>query len=101
LSERNGAHNAGGLLVHIADHAARHVASNHYGETRFRLRKFLDILCCAYAPTDIVNTFWVLTALFSDRKTVGSAPLFLSLTRYYPADQRKMLSRRIALNSIG
>lgn len=47
------------------------------------------------------STLLVLTALFPIVNPLGSAPLFLSLTRYYSADQRKILSRRIALNSIG
>jgi multiple antibiotic resistance protein len=48
----------------------------------------------------VTSTLLVLTALFPIVNPLGSAPLFLSLTRYYSADQRKMLSRRIALNSI-
>jgi len=48
----------------------------------------------------ITSTLLVLTALFPIVNPLGSAPLFLSLTRYYTRDQRKMLSRRIALNSI-
>ena len=51
-------------------------------------------------PQLITSTLLVLTALFPIVNPLGSAPLFLSLTRYYSADQRKMLSRRIALNSI-
>lgn len=46
------------------------------------------------------TTFLVLTALFPIVNPLGSAPIFLSLTRYYSAEQRKLLSRRIALNSI-
>ncbi len=46
------------------------------------------------------STFLILTALFPIVNPLGSAPLFLSLTHYYSADERKMLSRRIALNSI-
>ena len=46
------------------------------------------------------STFLVLTALFPIVNPLGGAPLFLSLTRYYSAEQRKLLSRRIALNSI-
>jgi len=46
------------------------------------------------------STFLVLTALFPIVNPLGSAPLFLSLTRYYSSDQRKLLSRRIAINSI-
>jgi multiple antibiotic resistance protein len=51
-------------------------------------------------PQLIKSTLLVLTALFPIVNPLGNAPLFLSLTRYYSGDQRKMLSRRIALNSI-
>ncbi len=51
-------------------------------------------------PQLIKSTLLVLTALFPIVNPLGGAPLFLSLTRYYSGDQRKMLSRRIALNSI-
>ena|SRR5271170_2576499 len=46
------------------------------------------------------TTALVLTALFPIVNPLGSAPIFLSLTRYYSEQQRKLLSRRIALNSI-
>jgi multiple antibiotic resistance protein len=46
------------------------------------------------------STFLILTALFPIVNPLGSAPLFLSLTHYYSADERRMLSWRIALNSI-
>jgi len=46
------------------------------------------------------STFLIVTALFPIVNPLGSAPLFLSLTHYYSTDQRKVLSRRIALNSI-
>jgi multiple antibiotic resistance protein len=46
------------------------------------------------------STFLVLTALFPIVNPLGSAAFFLSMTRYYSAEQRKMLARRIALNSI-
>jgi multiple antibiotic resistance protein len=46
------------------------------------------------------STFLVLTALFPIVNPLGGAPLFLSLTYYYSEDQRKILSRRIAMNSI-
>jgi multiple antibiotic resistance protein len=46
------------------------------------------------------STFLVLTALFPIVNPLGGAPLFLSLTHYYSAEQRKILSRRIAVNSI-
>jgi multiple antibiotic resistance protein len=51
-------------------------------------------------PQLLKSTLLVLTALFPIVNPLGSAPLFLSLTRYYSGDQRKLLSRRIALNSI-
>ena len=46
------------------------------------------------------STFLILTALFPIVNPLGGAPIFLSLTRYYSAEQRKLLSRRIAVNSI-
>jgi multiple antibiotic resistance protein len=46
------------------------------------------------------STFLILTALFPIVNPLGGAPIFLSLTRYYSAEQRKLLSRRIAMNSI-
>jgi multiple antibiotic resistance protein len=48
----------------------------------------------------VKSTFLILTALFPIVNPLGSAPLFLSLTHYYSADERRILSRRIALNSI-
>src|SRR5215472_17271901 len=48
----------------------------------------------------LTSTFLVLTALFPIVNPLGGAPIFLSLTRYYSAEQRKLLSRRIAMNSI-
>src|SRR6516225_659750 len=47
----------------------------------------------------LTSTFLVVTALFPIVNPLGGAPIFLSLTRYYSAEQRKLLSRRIALNS--
>ena len=46
------------------------------------------------------STLLILTALFPIVNPLGGAPIFLSLTRYYSAEQRKLLSRRIALNSV-
>jgi multiple antibiotic resistance protein len=46
------------------------------------------------------STFLILTALFPIVNPLGSAPLFLSLTHYSSADERRMLSQRIALNSL-
>lgn len=51
-------------------------------------------------PQVIKSTLLVLTALFPIVNPLGSAPLFLSLTNYYTTGQRKLLSRRIAINSI-
>ncbi|HKM66224.1 MAG TPA: MarC family protein [Candidatus Acidoferrum sp.] len=51
-------------------------------------------------PQLLKSTLLILTALFPIVNPLGSAPLFLSLTRYYSAEQRKMLSWRIALNSV-
>jgi multiple antibiotic resistance protein len=48
----------------------------------------------------LTSTLLVLAALFPIVNPLGSAPIFLSLTHYYSDDQRKILSRRIALNSI-
>jgi multiple antibiotic resistance protein len=42
----------------------------------------------------------MLTALFPIVNPLGGAPIFLSLTRYYSGDQRELLSRRIAINSL-
>lgn len=50
--------------------------------------------------TLLKSTFLILTALFPIVNPLGSAPLFLSLTHYYSGEQRRILSRRIALNSI-
>jgi multiple antibiotic resistance protein len=46
------------------------------------------------------STFLILTALFPIVNPLGGAPIFLSLTHYYSTEERKILSRRIALNSI-
>jgi multiple antibiotic resistance protein len=46
------------------------------------------------------STLLVLTTLFPIVNPLGGAPLFLSLTHYYSADERKILSRRIAVNSV-
>lgn len=46
------------------------------------------------------STFLILTALFPIVNPLGDAPIFLSLTHYYSQTERKILSRRIALNSI-
>ena len=48
----------------------------------------------------VKSTFLILTALFPIVNPLGSAPLFLSLTHYYSAEERRLLSRRIALNSV-
>jgi multiple antibiotic resistance protein len=46
------------------------------------------------------STLLVLTTLFPIVNPLGGAPLFLSLTHYYSTDERKILSRRIAVNSV-
>lgn len=46
------------------------------------------------------SAFLIVTALFPIVNPLGGAPLFLSLTNYYSGEQRRILSRRIALNSI-
>ena len=51
-------------------------------------------------PHLIKSTLLVLTTLFPIVNPLGGAPLFLSLTHYYSTDQRKLLSWRIAINSI-
>ena len=48
----------------------------------------------------IKSTLLVLTALFPIVNPLGGAPIFLSLTHYYSTEERKILSRRIALNSL-
>jgi multiple antibiotic resistance protein len=48
----------------------------------------------------IKAVFLIFTTLFPIVNPLGSAPLFLSLTHYYSGEERKILSRRIALNSI-
>jgi multiple antibiotic resistance protein len=46
------------------------------------------------------SAFLVVTALFPIVNPLGSAPIFLSLTHYYSEQHQKLLSRRIAMNSI-
>ena len=46
------------------------------------------------------STFLILTALFPIVNPLGGAPLFLSLTNYYTPAERRILARRIAINSI-
>jgi len=45
------------------------------------------------------STFLVVSALFPIVNPLGGAPIFLSLTHYYSTIQRKLLSRKIAVNS--
>jgi len=45
------------------------------------------------------STLLILTALFPIVNPLGSAPIFFSLTSYYSNDERKILARRIAINS--
>ncbi len=46
------------------------------------------------------SSFLIISALFPIVNPLGGAPIFLSLTNYYSTDQRKLLSRRIAINSL-
>jgi multiple antibiotic resistance protein len=46
------------------------------------------------------STFLIVSALFPIMNPLGGAPIFLSLTNYYSTEQRKILSRRIAINSL-
>jgi multiple antibiotic resistance protein len=46
------------------------------------------------------STFLILTALFPIVNPLGGAPIFLSLTHDYSGEERRILSRRIALNSL-
>jgi len=46
------------------------------------------------------STLLILTALFPIVNPLGGAPIFLSLTHYYSTEERRILSRRIALNSL-
>ena len=48
----------------------------------------------------IKSTLLILTTLFPIVNPLGGAPLFLSLTHYYSTEERKILSRRIAINSV-
>lgn len=41
----------------------------------------------------------ILSALFPIVNPLGASPVFLALTREYPASARRMLARRVALNS--
>src|SRR5437879_8248902 len=41
----------------------------------------------------------VVSALFPIVDPIGGSPIFLSLTRHYTAETRKLLARRIAVNS--
>jgi len=65
------------------DHTQRHVGRRSSRRNSFRLRKLCRYTFAApYAPTPQVDAS-VLTALFPIVNPLGSAPLFLSLTRYY------------------
>ncbi len=45
------------------------------------------------------STLLILSALFPIVNPLGGSPIFLSLTRDYTASARRMLSRRVAMNS--
>jgi len=46
------------------------------------------------------SIFLIVSALFPIVNPLGGAPIFLSLTNYYSTEQRRILSRRIAINSL-
>ncbi len=46
----------------------------------------------------IKTTLLILTTLFPVVNPLGGAPIFLSLTHYYSEEDRRILSRRIAMN---
>jgi multiple antibiotic resistance protein len=46
------------------------------------------------------SIFLIVSALFPIVNPLGGATIFLSLTNYYSTEQRKILSRRIAINSL-
>ncbi|MGB2628960.1 MAG: MarC family protein [Candidatus Acidiferrum sp.] len=46
------------------------------------------------------SAFLIVSALFPIVNPLGGAPIFLSLTSYYSTAQRKLLSTRIAINSL-
>jgi multiple antibiotic resistance protein len=46
------------------------------------------------------SIFLIVSALFPIVNPLGGAPIFLSLTNYYSTEQRKILSVRIAINSL-
>src|SRR5271165_6116967 len=46
------------------------------------------------------SVFLIVSALFPIVNPLGGAPIFLSLTNYYSTEQRKILSRRISINSL-
>jgi multiple antibiotic resistance protein len=51
--------------------------------------------------TPLLKTaFLIMTALFPIVNPLGSAPIFLALTRSYGSEERRILSRRIAFNSL-
>src|ERR1017187_2256917 len=45
------------------------------------------------------NIFLIVSALFPIVDPLGGSPIFLSLTKEYPASARRALSRQIAINS--
>src|SRR5689334_2379983 len=46
------------------------------------------------------NVLLVVSALFPIVDPIGGSPVFFSLTRDYPAETRRVLARRIAINSL-
>src|SRR5271168_4510525 len=47
----------------------------------------------------VKNIILIVSALFPIVDPLGGSPIFLSLTRDYPASSRRVLSRQIAFNS--
>ncbi len=45
------------------------------------------------------NILLILSALFPIVNPVGGSPVFLALTREYPASTRRILARQVAMNS--
>jgi multiple antibiotic resistance protein len=62
-------------------------------------RRVLGYTFCLMLPV-AKSIFLIVSALFPIVNPLGGAPIFLSLTNYYSSEQRKILSRRIAIDSL-